>query len=230
MSSLVRHELKLLGRVNLATPTLALLLFGGMAFLMSLLGTDGAPVARMLVAALELGLPLAAGILAANITVGDPAMDLQLALKVPYRRTLTRRLVVLLLGTALPAFLWTSALHLTGLWKLWVPEPFLVGQLVWLSPLLWFVTAGALLALSLGGCSGAWAILAGLWTVENLFRDQFRGGGWFQQEFLFATTYAPGADFWLSNRLVLILTALIMGAVVWILSSNTDLLAKGGEA
>lgn len=230
MVTVARHELRLLGATSLATPVIVLALFGGMAALMDLLGVKDAQVARMLVAPLEMGLPLAAGILAANIAADDPAMDLQLALKVPYRRTLARRLVLLGLWTAVPALLWTAALHLAGVWKLWAPGTFPAAQLVWLSPLLWFIAAGALLALVLGGRSGAWAVLAGVWVLENLFRDQFRSGGWLQQEFLFATTYAPDAAFWPSNRLVLLLTALLMGAVVWSLSSNTDLLAKGGEA
>lgn len=230
MVTVARHELRLLGGASLATPVLVLLLFGGMAALMAFLGAEDAQVARMLVSPLEMGLPLAAGILAAGIAADDPARDLQLALKVPYRRTLARRLVLLVLWTALPALLWTTALHLAGIWELWVPGTFLAAQLVWLSPLSWFVAAGALLALALGGRSGAGAVLAGVWVVENLFRDWFRSGGWPQQEFLFATIYAPGADFWLSNRVVLILTALLMGAVVWVLSSNTDLLSKGGEA
>ncbi len=227
--ALTRYELRLLGGLGLATPALALLLFGGMALLMGFLGANGAQVARVLVAALELGLPLAAGVVAATVAADDPAVDLQLALKTRYRGTLARRLVVLALWTALIAFLWTSALHTTGLWELWVPEPFFAGQLVWLSPLLWFVAAGALLSLTLGRTTGG-AILGGLWAFENLFRGSFLTEEWLRPEFLFATTYAAGADFWLTNRLALISTALLMGVVVWALSSRTESFARGGEA
>ncbi|QIN84526.1 hypothetical protein GBA63_19160 [Rubrobacter tropicus] len=228
--SLARYELRLLGRFGLATPVLALLLFGGMALLMAFLGANDGQVARVLVAALELGLPLAAGVIAATIVNDDPAIGLQLSLKTRYPRTLVRRLVVLTLWTALIAFLWTSSLHLSGLWEFWVPEPFLVGQLVWLSPLLWFVAAGALLALLLGGRATSGAIIGGLWAFENLMRGLFLTKEWLRPEFLFATTYAAGADFWLTNRLALISTALVMGAVVWVLSSRIESLAKGGEA
>lgn len=225
-----RYELRLLGKVGLATPALVLLLFGGMAGLMAYLGVNEAQVARVLIAALELGLPLAAGVVAATIASDDPAIDLQLSLKTRYRRTLVRRLVVLALWTALIAFLWTSALHLSGLWELWVPEALLVSQLVWLSPLLWFVAAGAALALLLGSRSTSGAFLGGLWAFENLMRGLFLTKEWLRPEFLFATTYAAGAPFWLTNRLALISTALLMGAVVWVLSSRTESLAKGGEA
>lgn len=227
---LARYELRLLGGLGLTTPALVLLLFGGMALLMRFLGANDGQVARVLVAALELGLPLAAGVVAATIANDDPAIDLQLALKTRYRRTLARRLVVLTLWTALIAFLWTSTLYVTRLWELWVPETFLVSQLVWFSPLLWFVAAGALLALLLGGRTASGAILGGLWAFENIFRGLFLTREWLRPEYLFATTYAAGAHFWLPNRLALIGTAFLMGVVVWILSSRTESFARGGEA
>ena len=227
---LARYELRLLGGLGLATPALVLLLFGGMALRMGFLGANDGQVARVLVAALELGLPLAAGVIAATVAADDPAIDLQLALKTRYRRTLVRRLVLLTLWTALPAFLLTYVLYVTSLWELWVPETFLVGQLVWLSPLLWFVAAGALLALLLGGCTASGAILGGLWAFENLFRGLFLTKDWLRPEFLFATTYAAGADFWLTNRLALIASALLMGVAVWALSSRIESFARVGEA
>lgn len=226
----VRYELCLLGRIGLATPALVLLLFGGLAGLVAYLGANEAQTARVLVAALELGLPLAAGVVAAGTAVDDTAIDLQLSLRTRYRRTLLIRLTVLTAWTALIAFLWTSALHLSGLWELWVPEAFLAGQLVWFAPLLWFVAAGALLALLFGSRSTSGALLGGIWTFENLFRGAFITEAWLRSQFFFATTYAPGASFWIANRLTLIFIALALGVVVWLLSSNTEFLAKGGEA
>ena len=230
MVAVVRHELRLLGGVALATPLLALLLFGGMALLMDTLGAGDAQVARMLVASVEMGLPLAAGILAANVAADDPAVDLQLSLEVPYRRTLARRLVLVLATAALPAATLTAVLRATGVWGLWAPDGFLASPLVWLSPLLWFVSAGALLALASRGRSAAWAVLAGVWIFQNLFRDWFRSGGWSEQAFLFATVYDPGAASWPSNRLVLILVSLLLGAAAWALVSITDLASEGGDA
>lgn len=229
-AQLIRYELRRLGWMGLLTHALVTILFCGLALLMTLGGADKAQVSRILVAGLELGLPLAAGVVAAGIAAEEPAIDLQLALLTHYRTTLLRRLALLVAWISLFAFAWSVALQLLGLWSLWVPEPFLVGQLVWVSPLLWFVAVGAAVALVLGGRSVSGALLGGLWTFEILFRDLFLSKDWLRPEFLFATTYTPGAEYWLSNRLALISTALVVGLAVWLLSSRTELMAKGGEA
>ena len=227
---LLGYELRLLGAAGLGTPVLVLLLFGGLALLSSSLGADGVYVARLLVAALELGLPLAAGVAAASVASDDPAIDLQLSLETRYRVTLGRRLALLVLWTSLLALPWTLALRLSGLWSLWVPETVLVGQLVWLSPLLWFVGAGAALSLLTGSRTTSGAVLGGLWVFGNLFRGVFLTEGWLRPLFPFATVYAAGADFWLTNRLALIGVALALGLAAWALSSMTQLMARGGEA
>lgn len=229
-AQLIRYELRRLGWIGLLTPALVASLFCGLALLMTLGGADEAQVARILVAGLELGLPLAAGVVAAGIAAEEPAMDLQLALLTRYRTTLLRRLALLVAWTSLFAFAWSVALEISGLWSLWMPEPFLVGQLVWVSPLLWFVAVGTAVALILGGHSVSEALLGGLWTFEILFRDLFLEKDWLRPEFLFATTYTPDAEYWLSNRLALISTALVVGLAVWLLSSRTELMAKGSEA
>jgi hypothetical protein len=227
--ALARYELRGLGRVGLAMPAGVLLGFAGLAGLMRLLGAADQQIARVLVAALEVGLPLAAGMVAAGIATGDPAIALQLALRTRYRVTLARRLVLLVVWTALWGFAWTTSLHLVGLWGHWVPESFLVGQLVWLAPLVWLASAGAALALLFGSRAAAGAILGGLWAGEHVFRGLFLTTEWLRWAFLFATTYAPGTDFWLPNRVALIATALALGVSAWLLSSNTERLARGGE-
>lgn len=229
-AQLIRYELRRLGWIGLLTPALVASLFCGLALLMTLGGVEKAQVSRILVAGLELGLPLAAGVVAAGIVAEEPAMDLQLALFTRYRTTLLRRLALLVAWTSLFAFAWSVALEISGLWSLWMPEPFLVGQLVWVSPLLWFVAVGTAVALILGGHSVSGALLGGLWTFEILFRDLFLEKDWLRPEFLFATTYTPDAEYWLSNRLALISTALVVGLAVWLLSSRTELMAKGSEA
>ena len=228
--ALALYELRRLGAAGLATPPLVLLLFGGMAGLSGLLGAADAQVARLLVAALELGLPLAAGVVAASVAADDPARDLQLALKTSYRTTLARRLGVLVAWASLWALACSFGLRVTGFWELWVPEPLLSGMLVWAAPLLWFVAAGAALALLLGGRNTSGALLGGLWAFENLFRETFLLREWLRLEFLFATTYAPGAGFWLANRLALAATALLLELGAWTLASRTESLSKGGEA
>lgn len=224
------YELRLLGRTGLATPVLVLLLVGGFALLSSLLGAERATVARLCVAALELGLPLAAGVAAASVASEDPAIDIQLSLKTRYRVTLGRRLALLVFWTSLLALAWTLGLHLAGLWELWVPENLLAGQLVWISPLSLFVAAGAALSLATGSRTASGAVLGGLWVFENLSRDLFLTEEWLMPLFPFATTYAAGADLWLENRFALLGCAAGLGLAVWALSSTTELLARGGEA
>ena len=229
-AQLIRYEFRRLGLMGFLTPALVASLFCGLALLMTLGGADKAQVARVLVAGLELGLPLAAGVVATGIAADEPAIDLQLALFTRYRTTLLRRLALLVAWTSLFCLVWSVALRLSGLWNLWVQEPFPVGQLLWVSPLLWFVAVGAAAALVFGGRSVGGALLGGLWTFEIVFRGLFIGKDWLRPEFLFATTFAPGAYYWLSNRLALISTALVVGLAVWLLSSRTEALAKGGEA
>ena len=224
------YELRRLGAAGLVTPPLVLLLFGMVAGLSGLLGAEGMQVARLLVAALELGLPLAVGVVAASVTADDPARGLQLALKTSYRTTLARRLGVLVAWASLWASAWSVGLRISGYWGLWVSEPLLLGGLVWAAPLLWFVAAGTALALLLGGRSTSGALLGGLWVLENLSREAFRSREWLRPGFLFATTYAPGADFWLANRLALVGTALLLGFGAWLLASRTESLSRGGVA
>jgi hypothetical protein len=207
-----------------------LLLFGCLALLTNFLGADGGRVARVLVAASELGLPLAAGVGAAGVVTVDPATNIQLALKTSYRRTLGRRIAVLATWTSGWALLYTFALHLAGLWGLWVPEAFLVGQLVWISPVLWFVAAGALLAILTRGGALAASLLGGLWIFENLSYEPFLAREWLRPLFLFTTVYAPGAPFWLANRVALVAGALIMGALAWAVASRVESAAGGNEA
>lgn len=227
--ALIHYELRGLRWTALAMPAGVLLGFASLAGLMHLLGAADQQVARMLVAAIEAGLPLAAGVAVAGIAVDDPAIALQLTLPTSYRTTLARRFALLVAWTGSWAVGWTAVLHLTGLWGRWAPEPFLLGQLVWLAPLLWLVAAGATLALLSGSRAAAGAILGGLWVIEHLFRELFLTSEWLRLAFLFATIYAPGTNFWLSNRVALIGAAVVLAIGARLLSSNTELLARGGE-
>ena len=224
----IPYELRRLGRVGLLLPVLIGVPFAGLATLMHLSDTGSWQVSRMLAAYLEAGLPLAAGLAAATIVTDDPAVDLQLSLETHYRTTVLRRLGMLLGLSALFAFSWASVLWLTGLWDAWVPETFLPGQLIWLSPLLFFVAAGAVLALLLRGRSAAGAVLGGIWLAQQVLAAYFLTKEWLRPFYLCATLRAPGADFWLENRLALIGVALAL-LIVFAMLFRSESLVLGGE-
>jgi hypothetical protein len=225
--ALIAYELRRVGAPGTAAPALVLLAFTVLAGVASLTGTESHRVARLLTAALELGVPFAAGLAAAHVVVAEPAAELQFSLRTRYRGTLVRRIVLLAACYSLFSLAWAGALWLAGLWT--VPGPFLKGQLGWLAPLLWFVGAGALLATLLRARAASGAILGGVWLFENLFGGLMVEREWARPFFLFATTYTPGADYWLTNRLALIATALVALAAVWIIASNPESLWREGD-
>jgi hypothetical protein len=229
-AGLLRYEMLRVGWPGLALPAIVALLFCGLSLMVGASGAGEAQISRVLVAGLELVLPLSAGFTAAHVVASEPALGLQLTLRTRYRATLARRLSVLTGWAALIAFAWALAMRLLGLWELGVPGTFLTGQLVWISPLLWFMAAGAIFSLLLSSETAGATLLAGIWIAEILLRGLFLGQDWLRPEFLFATTFAPGAPFWLSNRLALIATALLLGLGVWLLSSRNESLAKGDES
>lgn len=224
------YELRRIGYVGLATPVLVVLLFVGMAAAAVLSGTGERQVARLLTAGMELGLSLIAGLIAAHIVASEPAPDLHSTLRTSYRTTLLRRLTLFVVWTAALAFSWSVVLATLGLWA--VPGPFLTGQLAWISPLLWFVSAGMLFALLFRSRAAASVVLGLLWVFENtgVGIAGFLNSDWFRPFFLFATIHGPGADadFWLSNRLA------VMGLSAALLLVSLALLGRepssnGGE-
>ena len=226
---LARYELRLLGGAALGTPFTAIGVFDALAGLFWFLGASDETLARLLAASLEVGLPLGAGVAAAGIVADDPAIGLQLALKTRYRSTIARRLGLLVLWCSALAVASTLVLYLTGTWSVWVPENLLAGQLVWLSPLLWYVAAGALLSLLTGSRTAAGTILGGLSVAGLLFRWIFLLREWPQLLYPFATVFTPGAGFWLANRGALLAFALALTAVAWAPASDSEWLSKGDE-
>jgi len=221
------YELRRLGKAGLAAPALAAGAFVALAVLMSLLGGEERTISRVLTAGLELGLSLVAGLVAVHVVASEPAADLQLTLKTRYRTTLVRRLALLVGWTALAALLWATALRVLGLWA--VPGPFLLGQLAWIAPLLWFVSLGVLLALAVRSRTAAGAVLGGIWVFENtLGVALFLQNDWLRPFFLFATTHTPGAGYWFWNRVVVTAVALALFGVSLALLRR-EAVATGGE-
>ena len=223
-----RHELRRAGRVALLPPPLAPALVVAVTLLN---GSEGSQreVMRNLLATVEMGLPLVAGIGAASLVGRDPAVELQLALPTPYRTTLLRRLAVALGCTALVAVLIVALLVATGWWARW-PEAHgpLVGQLVWLAPTLWLAALGFLAGAAFRGPAAAGGLVAVLWLVQLLFAGTVQEHRWARLLYLFATNQGTVPADWLGNRVTLVATGIALGLAGWLLLGRTERLV-GGE-
>ncbi|QIN84528.1 hypothetical protein GBA63_19170 [Rubrobacter tropicus] len=225
------YELRQLGKVGLAMPIFVALGFVGIAVAMALTGTGTEQIARRLTSGLEIALPFVAGLAAAFVVADEPALDLQLTVLTRYRTTVLRRLALIVGWTALVAILWAVALRLLGLWA-W-PEPFLLMQLGWLSPLLWYVSFGVLLALLLRSRMASGAVLGGIWVFQYVLGGALGFNYWTSLLLsLSTTTYQLpffGIEQWLYNRLVLIATALLMTLGAALILRNNETLVRGGD-
>lgn len=221
------YEIRHLGWLSFALPCLVLLLCTGLAALATVLGGSREQAARLLVAGLEMGLPYAAGIAAATVITRDPAIALQLSSPTGARRTIGRRIGLLTGWMALLALATTLVLYALGPWQPWVPVGLLPGQLVWLAPLAWFTGAGLVLGLVLGSQTTASALLSGLWVFTAISASVMLAIPVLRLEYPFLTTVAPGVDFWLANRVVVLATGIGLAALTGLLSTTSDLHARG---
>ena len=224
----IRYELRRVGIVALLTPVLIIFSFSFFGVLMRFNGVSADRATRAVVAGLEIGVATAAGLIAATMISSDSLLELQLSLATRYRTTFVRRLGLMLAWSALVGITTTLAVRLIG--HQLAPVPLLTQQFVWLAPLVWFAGAGALLTLLLRSRAGSGAMIAGIWIGENLLGKVFGGTDWLQPFFLFATSYEPGGNFWLSNRLELVATGLILNALVWLWLTRNPSILMGGEA
>lgn len=223
----IRYELRRVGSA-LAIPLVVMVAFAGFGVLMRFNGVTPARSMRAVVAGLEIGVATAVGMTTASFIARDPLLELQLSLPTPYRKTLSRRLGLLLLWSALIGIVATVVARVAG--HPLSPVSFIESQLVWFSPLIWFMGAGALLTLVLRSNAGGSAVIAGIWIGENLIGKHFADHAWSQPIFLFATSYLPGASFWLDNRLELAAMGLVMCGLVFLwLSHNPATLLRGDD-
>ncbi len=230
----LQYEIKLMGKRVILTPILVMVGFTLFALLLHYLKVFPA---RFLSAGLEMILPLAAGVIVATITSQDPAIELQLTVPKKYHRTAMGRLILIALWSAIVALLASSlitAIKLafvpTQLLSWSAPTQFLTNQLTWFSPLLWFVGMGLCLGLLTRSRNASGALLSGIWLVEIVFKDFFASTNWLQPLFLFPTTLKPALDFWLANRLEVLIMALLLLPIGWLLlRSNPEGLLKGSS-
>jgi len=218
--SVLRYEFRILGPLAFALPLLIAMSFAALGLWLNARNVAHSFIGSLLTASLEACIPLLAGALTATIAVHDSAIELQLTVLMPYRFTVFRRFILLLAWTALVEIVAMLILHAILPWAL--SAPILEGQLTWLSPLLWLAAVGTLLALLMHSRSSSGAVLGCIWVSQLAFHSYFAAYNWTQPWFLFATLYTPGASFWLTNRLELLLTALVLFTAAWWYLRNTE--------
>lgn len=236
-----RYELQLMGKRVILTPIVVMVCFALFAELLHYLHVIPA---RFLSAGLEMILPLMAGVVVATITSQDPAIELQLTLPKKYHLTAMGRLTIIAAWTVCIALL--SSIIITALNLGYMPEhlptwlapfQFLIGQLTWFATLLWFVAVGLCLAILTRSRAASAALLSGVWIVETLFKDFFASTDWLRPVFLFPTTLLGLTgpipqnlfDSWLTNRIEVIGTALLLLPIGWLLLRNPEGLLKGSS-
>ena len=228
------YELRIMGKWVIVIPLMIMLSFAFLAVLLTIMQVSHLRISQVLTASLEMVLPLAAGLLITTITSHDAAIELQLSMPNTYRMSVFVRLGLIIAWTGCIALFSSVFIYHLRFWRVpaqvetWRVLPqFLIGQLTWAAPLLWFAAAGFCLALLLRSRSASNALLGGIWIIEAIFYGYFAIIDWLKPVFLFPTTLAPGITFWLSNRIELLIIALVLILPAWFMLHNTELLLQG---
>lgn len=240
----LRYELRLLGVGSFLLPLGIVVIYLGFSLFAraGALRDGGAEaqarlqMARGLLALLENGLPLAAGLLAAAAVHQDVAIELHLSLPVSYRRTALQRLGLVVLWVLLVVSGVSAIVSVSGYWMF--PVSGFDRPLLWLTPLLCLATLGAALTLLLRSRVASSAVLGMLWIAQFLFHPMFIENGVLLRLYLFlseeifpdilAMARPVWYDSWLQNRLIGLAVAFVLFAVVFVLLGRREALL-GGE-
>ncbi|GLH98730.1 hypothetical protein [Phytohabitans aurantiacus] len=223
-----RHEARRAGWTALLTPPLAVAAPILIAFVDAGANASDHEIAQNLFGALEMGVPLAAGIGAASLVGRDPAAELLLTTPAGYRTILLRRLAVTVGWTALVALLLAVPMIATGWWAKWpANHGALPGQLIWLAPTLGLAALGFLAGAAFRGPAAAGGLVAIFWIFQQMFADRVQEQGWSRQLYLFATTRGAVPADWTANRITLIAVSIVLGALAWLLLGRTERLIQG---
>ena len=217
------YEARILGWRAIAPPLLILIGGALVAVAIATLTAHGthATLATFLTALCEMLLPLAAGMICAMTLVHDAALELQLALPVSFAATTLRRWGLLVAWVALCVGIGMWGIISLGLWHVpsqlqgWAAPPrSLAAHLIWLAPLMWLSTIGLTLSLLLHSPIASATLLSGIWLIETFAASVFINP-LLHPFYLFPTTFTPGIDFWLLNRLELLATSIIALPLCW---------------
>jgi len=228
------YELRIMGKWVILIPPLIILTFALLGEILTIMQVSYLRISQVLTASLEMVLPLAAGLLTTTIVSYDAAIELQMTMPKTYRITAFVRLSLIIAWTSCLALFSSVLVYHLRFWRVpsqvetWKVLPqFLIGQLTWIAPLFWFVGVGFSLALLIRSRSASSALLGGIWMIEAIFYGYFAIIDWLKPLFLFPTTLAPGISFWLSNRIELLITALLLLLLGWFMLQNTEKLLQG---
>lgn len=222
-----QYELRRAGWAALLGPPIAVAV--GVAAALANPVPGDATTARILLGALEMAVPLAAGVACASLVGRDPALELQLTAPTPYRVTLLRRMAVTLAWTATLAALTAAVLIATGWWARWPANhgP-LAGQLTWVAPTLGLSGVGFAAGAVTRSPAAAGALVTTLWAIQQFF------AGLTQQHlpgrllYLFATTRGAAPGDWTANRLTLLGAGVGLIALALLVLGRSERLI-GGE-
>ncbi|WP_188186714.1 hypothetical protein [Nonomuraea sp. SYSU D8015] len=219
-----RHEARRAGLPALLGPPVLAALIQLLAVFGASLGSGEENTRWFPMSALEMGVPLLAGVVAATLPGRDPVAELRLAIPHGYRPSLLRRLAVTLGCAALCALAVSVTLMASNWWTF--PYGGAAGQLVWLAPALWLAVLGFCSAAALRSTAAATSLVAFVWTGEQIFGGALADNTAYRALHLFATT-SWGSDGWPLNRLVLLSTALLLAVVGWLLLGNAERVLRG---
>lgn len=230
-----RHEVSRLGRSALLAPP-AIVLAGG-ALVVSTAARSGSPIARLAAGVVEMGVPLAVGIVAAGLVSTDPLLELQLSLPTAFRVTLARRVGLLLAWAGGLAVVGTTALILAGGW----PGRRIDAQtqLVWLAPMMLLAGLGLAAAALMGRGIVGTATVGALWILQVVTPTVFVAHRSGRLLYLFANGRVPGAPYtahgrltsvWAQDRVVLLAVGLGLAAVAWVALRSPERLLRGAQS
>jgi hypothetical protein len=231
-SGAFRHDIHILGLAVIAAPILILL---GIVLFAGLLLIIGVDPTRVFMAALEIFLPVAMGMIVATLCTQDSALELQLTFPRRFATTVLRRVLLVLSSAALVSLFTTLILLIIrpdlqaqqiSNWPLLLA--LLGDQLIWLAPLLWFTALGMFITLLTNSRTASGALLASIWLIELLFmKSLIITNAWLQPFFLFPTTLEPTVSFWLSSRIEMLAMAFVLFGLSWLLLRNREHVLKG---
>lgn len=237
----LRYELKLGWTSILLTPIIIMICVIAIAITQHQLHADPA---RFLMSALEMFFPLAAGLAVSNRIAQEPTLELQLTMPRSYASTSSLRLFLVILWTACLALLFSIALCFVN--SLWLPDfmhrwnivdRWLVIQVNWLLPTLWFMGLGLLLALLINSRTATAAILGCFWVFDILLYGLILPNSWLRPLLLFPSTLVliPQASikdfntYWVTSRLEMLITIVIILLPIWFLLRQTERLLHGSN-